>query len=86
VIGLKWVYKTKKDEHGRVVKHKAWLVTKGYVEKQGIDFEEAFAPVARMESVKLILVVAAREGWRVHHMNVKSAFFIDDLEEEAYVQ
>ncbi|KAK3121536.1 hypothetical protein QOZ80_8BG0655630 [Eleusine coracana subsp. coracana] len=85
-IGLKWVYKAKKDEQGRVVKHKARLVAKGFVQRQGIDFEEVFAPVARMESVRMILTVAVHEDWRVHHMDVKSAFLNGELEEEVYVR
>jgi hypothetical protein len=85
LIGLKWVFKAKKDEHGHVVKHKARLVVKGYVQRQGIDFDEVFAFVARMEPVRLILAVAAHEGWRVHHIDVKSAFLNGDLVEEVYV-
>ena len=84
-IGLKWVFKVKKDEHGAIVKHKARLVAKGYVQREGVDFEEVFAPVARLESVRLILAVAAHRGWEVHHMDVKSAFLNGDLNEEVYV-
>jgi hypothetical protein len=73
-IGLKWVYKTKKDAAGVITKHKARLVAKGYVQQQGIDFDEVFAPVAQLESVRLLLAHAAYEGWAVHHMDVKSAF------------
>ncbi|XP_071678092.1 uncharacterized mitochondrial protein AtMg00820-like [Lolium perenne] len=61
-IGLKWVFKLKKDSTGKVVKHKARLVAKGYVQRQEVEFEEVFAPVARMEIVKLILAVAAQLG------------------------
>ncbi|WVZ57628.1 hypothetical protein U9M48_007990 [Paspalum notatum var. saurae] len=64
---------------------KARLVAKGYVQRQGIDFDEVFAPVARMESVRLLLALAACEGWEVHHMDVKSAFLNADLVEEVYV-
>jgi hypothetical protein len=75
-IGLKWVFKAKKDASGIVTKHKARLVAKGYVQQQGIDFDEVFAPVARLvESVRLLLAHAASQGWAVHHMDVKSAFF-----------
>jgi hypothetical protein len=74
-IGLKWVYKIKKDAEGNLVKHKARLVTKGYVQEQGVNFEEVFAPVARMESVRLLMALAAQESWKLHHMDVKSAFF-----------
>jgi hypothetical protein len=84
-IGLKWVFKAKKDEQGRVFKHKAWLVAKGYVQKLGINYKEAFAPIARMEFIRLILAVAAHEGWCVHHMDVKSTFLNGELEEVVYV-
>jgi hypothetical protein len=61
-IGLKWVYKVKKDELGNIVKHTTRLVAKGYVQRAGMDFEEIFAPVARLESVRLILALAAHRG------------------------
>ena len=73
-IGLKWVYKVKRDPDGKVVRHKARLVAKGYAQRQGVDFEEVFAPVARMETVRLLLALAAHSSWEVHHMDVKSAF------------
>jgi hypothetical protein len=85
-IGLKWVYKLKKDAHGVIVKHKARLVAKGYVQREGVDFDEVFAPVARMDSVRLIIALAAHHGWHVHHLDVKSAFLNGDLLEEVYVQ
>ncbi|XP_066358327.1 uncharacterized protein [Miscanthus floridulus] len=85
-IGLKWVYKAKKDASDIVTKHKARLVTKGYVQRQGIDFDEVFAPVVRLESVRLLLAHAASEGWPVHHMNMKSAFLNGELQEEVYVE
>jgi hypothetical protein len=67
------------------VKHKARLVTKGYVQRQEIDFEEVFTPDARMESVRVILCLAAHYNWIVHHMEVKSAFLNGELIEEVYV-
>jgi transposase InsO family protein len=85
-IGLKWVFKLKKNSAGEVVKYKARLVAKGYVQQPGVDFEEVFAPVARIESVRLLLALAAQEGWPVHHMDVKSAFLNGDLKEEVYVR
>ncbi|WVZ96400.1 hypothetical protein U9M48_042040 [Paspalum notatum var. saurae] len=84
-IGLKWVFKLKKDAAGRVVKHKARLVAKGYVQKEGVDFDEVFAPVAQLDLVRLLLALAAQEGWIVHHMDVKSAFLNGELEEDVYV-
>ena len=85
-IGLKWVFKVKRDETGAIVKHKACLVAKGYVQQEGIDFDEVFMPVAQMESIRMLLTVAAQEGWLVHHMDVKSAFLNGELKEEVYVQ
>ncbi|GJX72852.1 ribonuclease H-like domain, reverse transcriptase, RNA-dependent DNA polymerase [Tanacetum coccineum] len=81
-IGLKWVFKTKKDANGNIVKHKARLVAKGYIQEHGIDFEEVFAPVARMETIRLLLAIAANNKWEVHHLDVKSAFLHGDLKEE----
>jgi hypothetical protein len=84
-ITLKWVFKLKRDEVGAIIKHKARLVARGFLQREGINFDDAFAPVARMESVRLLLTLAAQEGWCVHHMDVKSAFLNGDLKEEVYV-
>ncbi|KAE8733627.1 hypothetical protein F3Y22_tig00001120pilonHSYRG00301 [Hibiscus syriacus] len=81
-IGLKWVYKLKNDTQGRIVKHNARLLAKGYVQRQGIDFDEVFAPVAWLETIRLLISIATHEGWEVHHMDVKSAFLNGDLKEE----
>jgi hypothetical protein len=85
-IGLKWVFKVKKNQLGEVVRHRARLVVKGYAQQQGINYEEVFAPLARLEAIRLLLALAAEEGWQVHHMNVKTTFLNDDLQEEVYVQ
>jgi hypothetical protein len=85
-IGLKWVLKVKKDPAGNIVKHKARLVAKGYAQRQVVDFDEVCAPLARMESVRLILALAAHNKWQVHHMDVKSAFLNGELEETVFVQ
>jgi hypothetical protein len=84
-ITLKWVFKLKRDEAGAIVKHKARFVAHGFVQRESIDFNNTFTPVARMESVRLLFALAALEGWHVHHMDVKSAFLNDDLKEEVYV-
>jgi hypothetical protein len=84
-IGLKWVFKLKKDAAGNVVKHKARLIAKGYAHKEGVDYDEVFAPVARLETVRVLLALAAQENWQVHHMDVKSAFLNGNLQEEVYV-
>jgi hypothetical protein len=79
------VFKVKRDPAGNIVKHKARLVAKGYAQRQGVDFDEVFAPVARLETVRLMLAVAAHQKWMVHHMDVRSAFLNGDLKEEVYV-
>jgi hypothetical protein len=84
-ITLKWVFKLKRDEADAIVKHKARLVTRGFMQQEDIDFDDTFAPLARMESVRLLFALATQKGWHVHHMDVKSAFLNDDLKEEVYV-
>lgn len=70
-IGVKWVYKTKLKENGEVDKFKARLVSKGYVQQQGIDYTEVFAPVARMDTVRMIVALAAQKGWTLYQLDVK---------------
>lgn len=84
-IGLKWIYKLKRDKNGKIVKYKARIVAKEYVQKWGVDFEEIFAPVTRLETVRLLLALAAKHGWEVHHLDVKTAFLNGDIQEEVYV-
>jgi hypothetical protein len=62
-IGMKWVFKVKKDPAGNIVKHKARLVAKGYAQREGVDFDEVFALVARIETVRLLIALASRVGW-----------------------
>ena len=85
-IGCKWVYKTKYNSDGTIEKHKARLVAKGFKQKYGIDYEETFASVARQETIRLVLSLAAHKGWKVMHMDVKSAFLNGYLQEEVYVE
>jgi hypothetical protein len=81
-IRLKWVFKLKRDEAGKVIKHKARLVARGFVQQAGVDFDEVYTPVARKESVRVLVALAAQEGWTVHHMDVKSAFLNGYLKEQ----
>ena len=84
-IGLKWVFKTKYHANGTIQRHKARLVAKGYSQQQGIDFEETCSPVARFETVRIVLALAAQLHWHVYQFDVKSAFLNGDLQEEVYV-
>ncbi|CAL2268742.1 unnamed protein product [Prunus armeniaca] len=86
IIGLKWVYKTKFNEDGSIQKHKARLVAKGYSQQPGIDFNETFTPVVRMETIRTILALAAQLKTKVYQLDVKSAFLNGELEEEVYVE
>jgi hypothetical protein len=85
-IRVKSLFKVKRDEHGAVSKHKARLVVKGYVQRHDIDYDEVFASVAQLDSVRLLISLTAHNGWEVHHMDVKSAFLNGDLHEEVYVE
>ncbi|GJS22963.1 putative ribonuclease H-like domain-containing protein [Tanacetum coccineum] len=84
-IGTKWVYKNKKDERGIVVRNKVRLVAQGYTQEEGIDYDEVFAPVARIEAIRLFLAYASFMGFIVYQMDVKSAFLYGTIEEEVYV-
>lgn len=84
-IGVKWVYKTKINEKGAVDKHKARLVAKGYKQKFGVDYKEVFAPVARMDTIRLVISMAAQHSWPIYQLDVKSAFLHGDLQEQVYI-
>nr|GFA80906.1 putative ribonuclease H-like domain-containing protein [Tanacetum cinerariifolium] len=84
-IGTKWVYRNKKDERGIVVRNKARLVAQGHTQEEGIDYEEVFAPVARIKAIRLFLAYASFMGFLVYQIDVKSAFLYGTIEEEVYV-
>ncbi|GJR00265.1 putative ribonuclease H-like domain-containing protein [Tanacetum coccineum] len=85
VIGTKWVYRNKKDERGVVVRNKARLVAQGYKEEEGIDYDEVFTHVARIEAIRIFLAFASYMGFIVYQMDVKSAFLYGTIDEEVYV-
>jgi hypothetical protein len=86
VIGTKWVYINKLNEDGHIVRNKARLVCKGYAQVEGVDFEETFSPVARIEAIRMFLAFACYKKFKVYQMDVKSTFLNGDLEEEVYVE
>lgn len=85
-IGVKWVFKTKYNEIGEIDKYKARLVAKGYSQREGVDFTEVYAPVARMDTIRVMLALAAQRGWIVYQLDVKSAFLHGELVEDVYVE
>nr|GEX88965.1 hypothetical protein [Tanacetum cinerariifolium] len=84
-IGTKWVFRNKKDERGIVVKNKARLVAQGHTQEEGIDYDEVFAPVAKIEDIRLFLAYASFKDFVVYQMDVKSAFLYGKIEEDVYV-
>ncbi|KAJ6715423.1 hypothetical protein OIU85_026875 [Salix viminalis] len=86
VIGVKWVYKTKLNLDGTIQKYKARLVAKGYAQKPGVDYNETFAPVARLDTIRTLIALSAQKEWRLFQLDVKSAFLNGVLKEEVYVE
>jgi hypothetical protein len=85
-IGTKWVWNNKEGEKGEVVRNKSRLVAQGFTQKEGIDYEETFAPVVRLEAIRILLAFSVAKGFKLHQMDVKSAFLNGVLEEEMYVR
>ena len=86
VIGPKWVYRNKMDENGIIIRNKARLVAQGYNQQEGIDYEETFAPVARLEAIRMLLAFACYKNFILYQMDVKSAFLNGFINEEVYVE
>jgi hypothetical protein len=86
VVGTKWVFRNKQDEHGVVTRNKARLAAEGYSQVKGLDFDETYAPVARHESIRILLVYASYHGFKLYQMDMKSAFLNDPIKEEVYVE
>jgi hypothetical protein len=86
LVRCKWVYRTKYASDGSVERHKAWLIAKGFSQVEGIDYNESFSLVAKMNSICLVHALVASHKWKVHQMDVKSAFLHGDLQEEIYME
>src|SRR4030066_1498986 len=86
IIGTKWVFRKKLNEQGEVVRNKARFVAQGYSQQEGIDYTETFAPVARLEAIRLLLSYAVNHGITLYQMDVKSAFMNGVITEEVYVK
>jgi hypothetical protein len=85
IIGTRWVFRNKLDEEGKVIRNKARLVAQGYNQQEGIDYDETFAPVARLEAIRILLAYASHKCFKLFQMDVKSAFLNGFLNEEVYV-
>nr|GEW65242.1 putative ribonuclease H-like domain-containing protein [Tanacetum cinerariifolium] len=85
IINMKWLWKNKHDEENTVIRNKSHFVAKGYAQMEGVDFEESFAPVARLEAVRLFIAYVAHKSFTVYQMDVKTAFLYGPLKEEVYV-
>ena len=86
VVSSKWIFKIKHAADGSIEKYKARFVARGFSQKEGIDYEETFAPVARYTTVQAVLAIAASKGWKVHQMDVKTTFLNGKILEEVYLE
>ena len=86
VIGTKWVFKNKFNQDGQVIRNNAILVCKGYAQVERIDFEETYAPLARLEGIKMFLALSCHKIFKVYQMDVKSTFFNGNMEDEVYIE
>eukprot|EP00253_Pinus_taeda_P021191 PITA_21191 len=86
VVGLRWIYKVKYVAGNSVEKYKARFVAKGYAQKEGINYEKTFAPVARYTSIRTVISLAAQIGWEIHQMDAKATFLNGIIEEEVYIE
>jgi len=86
VIGTKWVFRNKQDEHGVVTRNKARLVAQGFTQVEDLDFGETYAPVARLESIRILVAFATYHNFKLYQMDVKSAFLNGPIQELVYVE
>ena len=86
VVGSRWIYKIKYATDGNIEKFKARFVAKGYTQKEGIDYEETFAPLACYTSIRFVISLAVQMGWEIHQMDVKTTFLNGVIEDEVYIE
>ena len=86
MIVTKWIFKNKSDKHGTIIRNKSRLVAQGYTQVEGIDFDETFALVARLKSIRILLAIVSHLNFKLYQMDVKSAFLNGMLQEEVYVE
>jgi hypothetical protein len=86
VVCSRWIYKIKHATYGSVEKYKARFVARGFSQIEGVDYEETFAPVARYNSIRAVISIATKMGWRIHQMDVKTTFLNGIIEEEVYIE
>jgi hypothetical protein len=85
IIGVKWIFKTKLNVHREVDKYKTRLVAKGYNQQYGVDYAEVFALVARLDTIRMVLSLAAQKSWLIYQLDVKLAFLHGEINEEVFV-
>ncbi len=85
-IGCKWVYKVKHNVDGSVSKYKARLIAKDYAQTYGIDYEKTYSRIAKMTTIRAIIIMVATKGWSLHQMDVNNVFLHGDLQEEMYME
>ena len=86
MIGTKWIFKNKSNKHGTIIRNKSRFVAQCYTKVEGVDFNETFAPVARLESIRILLAITSHLNFKLYQMDVKSAFLNGMLQEEVYVE
>lgn len=83
---FKWIYKIKYKTNGKIERYKVLLITKGFTRLEGVDFHDAFAPVAKLVTVRSLLVIVVKKDWIMHQLDVNNAFLHDDLDKELYMK